>query len=56
LFVVAGFIGWTRLYLGVHWLADVIGGALVATAWMSVCLVVRANVRARARRSGKPSA
>jgi undecaprenyl-diphosphatase len=28
-FIVAGFIGWTRIYLGLHYPTDVIGGALL---------------------------
>ena len=29
LFIVAGFIGWTRIYLGLHYPTDVIAGALL---------------------------
>ncbi|GAB4225737.1 MAG: phosphatase PAP2 family protein [Stanieria sp.] len=31
-------IGLTRLYLGVHWLTDVIGGYVAGTVWLFLCI------------------
>jgi membrane-associated phospholipid phosphatase len=50
-FVLAGAIAWSRVYVGVHWPLDVLGGAalgiLVATALL---MLVRARPRSRRAR------
>lgn len=45
-FVVAAVgVGWTRVYLGVHWPTDVIASGLLGTAWVSLCVIVRDGIR-----------
>ena len=46
-----GLIGFSRLYLGVHFLSDVIAGFSVALAWIALCVVLlHLRLRLRTRR------
>ncbi len=42
-----GAVGATRVYLGVHWVSDVLAGWAVGAAWLAVCVGVWARWRAR---------
>jgi undecaprenyl-diphosphatase len=55
LFVLA--IGWTRLYLGVHFPSDILAGWMVSVAWaVGVSLIIRPHLtKASAVNDGKPS-
>lgn len=47
--VIVAAIGWTRIYLGVHYPTDVIAGYLVATAWLCTVLAAKAYFTSTAR-------
>lgn len=45
--LVVALIGLSRLYLGVHWATDVVGGWLTGATWLYGCLSVRTVLRKR---------
>ncbi|MFM9760856.1 phosphatase PAP2 family protein [Streptomyces scabiei] len=49
-------VGLSRVYLGVHWFTDVIGGWLFATGWLGVCLYAATRWLPASIVSGTPCA
>jgi undecaprenyl-diphosphatase len=43
-------VGWSRIYLGHHWLSDVAGGLLIGGCWATVVIVLHHFVVLKKRR------
>lgn len=53
--VVALLVGFSRMYLGVHWLSDVVGGYTIGACWLAV-VITAATTTQRVHRSRSGSA
>lgn len=51
--LIAVLVGFSRLYLGVHWLSDVLGGYALGAAWLAI--VITATATYQRLRSQRPS-
>lgn len=49
--IVVGFVGFSRIYLGVHYVSDVVAGFLAGAVWLFVCLEAYWFTTRRARRA-----
>ncbi len=49
-------VGMSRIYLGAHWLTDVVGGFLAGIVWLFVVSAAFASARWRIRSNPQPPA
>lgn len=47
LYLVAFLVGFTRMYLGMHFPRDIFGGAILGTSWGMACIILSKYIEAR---------